>query len=84
MQSRTLRIRIFGPLQDLFGVEALELPDPGPTTVAQLWALLEARYPDLASWRPLCRMAVGGRCAHAETPVTADDELALLPPVSGG
>nr|BCX01661.1 MAG: molybdopterin converting factor small subunit [Bacteroidota bacterium] len=79
-----LRIRLFGPLQDVVGADRVELPHAGPITVSELWTLLEARYPDLSAWRTICRVAVDGRYVRAEAEITDPEEIALLPPVSGG
>lgn len=43
------------------------------------------RYGDaFAAVLPTCRVWVNGQEADDETDVTADDEVAVLPPVSGG
>jgi molybdopterin converting factor small subunit len=44
-----------------------------------------ARYGErLASLLPTCRVWLNGEMATLDSPVSADDELAVLPPVSGG
>lgn len=39
---------------------------------------------EFASLVPICRIWVNGRSAERTTEVTGADEVALLPPVSGG
>lgn len=39
---------------------------------------------DFAALVPICRVWVNGQSAEGTTVVTDDDEVALLPPVSGG
>ena len=57
---------------------------PGDTVDAVLAEAI-ARYPDaFAEVLPTCRIWVNGEPVPLETPVAADDEIAVLPPVSGG
>jgi molybdopterin synthase sulfur carrier subunit len=54
-------------------------------TVDQVLDVARARYPDaFAGLLPTCRIWVNGEPAHGDDPVGADDEVAVLPPVSGG
>jgi molybdopterin converting factor small subunit len=49
-----------------------------------LWALLLARWPGLAPSRGVTRLARNGAYARPGEVFRADDEVALIPPVSGG
>jgi sulfur-carrier protein len=54
-------------------------------TVDEVLAAARARYGDeFAVLLPSCRIWVNGEPAHGSDPVTAGDEVAVLPPVSGG
>ena len=54
-------------------------------TVDQVLAAAEARYgPVFAALLPSCKVWVNGEPAHGSDPVTDGDEVAILPPVSGG
>jgi molybdopterin synthase sulfur carrier subunit len=54
-------------------------------TVDQVLAAAEARYgPVFAALLPSCRIWVNGEPAHGTDKVTDSDEVAILPPVSGG
>jgi sulfur-carrier protein len=54
-------------------------------TVDEVLAAARARYGDgFAALLPNCRIWLNGEPAHGDDPVTADDEVAVLPPVSGG
>jgi molybdopterin synthase catalytic subunit len=85
MDSMTISVRLFAILRERAGQDriALEL-DPGSTVDDALAAL--AREPGLAE--PLDRMAVAMAVnrdyASGDTELHAGDELALIPPVSGG
>jgi sulfur-carrier protein len=54
-------------------------------TVDDVLAAARARYGDgFAALLPNCRIWLNGEPAHGDDPVTAGDEVAVLPPVSGG
>jgi molybdopterin converting factor small subunit len=54
------------------------------TTLGDLWLALVDRHPDLAPMRDTLAFAVNGEYARAEAKVSPGDEVAVLPPVSGG
>jgi sulfur-carrier protein len=54
-------------------------------TVDEVLAAARARYGDgFTALLPNCRIWLNGEPAHGDDPVMADDEVAVLPPVSGG
>jgi molybdopterin converting factor small subunit len=54
-------------------------------TVDEVLAGARARYGEgFAALLPNCRIWLNGEPAHGDDRVTADDEVAVLPPVSGG
>jgi sulfur-carrier protein len=54
-------------------------------TVDQVLAAARARYGEVfAALLPSCKVWVNGEPAHGTDPVTEGDEVAILPPVSGG
>jgi sulfur-carrier protein len=54
-------------------------------TVDEVLAAARARYgEEFAALLPTCRIWVNGEPAQQADPVQADDEVAVLPPVSGG
>lgn len=59
-------------------------PSAVPVTVREFLAQCGAQHPALAAWLPHIRVAVN--CAYADNSQTLapGDEIALLPPVSGG
>ena len=55
------------------------------TTVQEVLAAAEQRYgPKFSSVLASCRIWVNGDVAAADTPIHPTDEVAVLPPVSGG
>ncbi|MBN2624526.1 MAG: MoaD/ThiS family protein [Acidimicrobiales bacterium] len=54
-------------------------------TVDEVLAGARARYPEgFGALLPNCRVWVNGEPAHGDDEVGDDDEVAVLPPVSGG
>jgi molybdopterin synthase catalytic subunit len=80
-----VRIRLFGQLREHAGADSVEATLPEGATVADALRELAAR-PSLAALllRLPVRMAVNREIATSETLLGAGDELALLPPLSGG
>jgi molybdopterin converting factor small subunit len=75
----------FGIAKDVFGASPLHLELNEITTLAQLESYLHERYP-LSSQLPICRFAVNQEIIHdaATCKLNDSDEVAILPPVSGG
>jgi len=81
----TVTVRLFAILRERAGSDSVEIElDDGATVDDALAALAER--PGLAELleRMPVRMAVNRDYADADTPLAAGDELALVPPVSGG
>lgn len=80
-------ILVFGRLKDAFGADSVEFPN-GAKTAAEVRASLASANPDLADMlrSKSVRIAVNQMLVADEngTPVSAADEIALLPPLSGG
>ena len=80
-------VLLFGRLKDAFGSPTIPLPE-GVATAADLRAKLIALNPDLADMlgAKTVRIAVNQELAadEAATRIAAGDEVALLPPLSGG
>ena len=79
-----IRVLFFGLTHDLTGFdeERVELPEGG--RLADLWRRYELRFPKLAEVLPSLVTAVNQEIAEASQPLRDGDEVAFLPPVSGG
>ncbi|WP_027133818.1 molybdopterin converting factor subunit 1 [Geminicoccus roseus] len=83
-----MKILYFAWLRQRTGTstETIDLP-PGVTNVTELLAHLGERHPSFAeaiSARGVVRCAVNQRHVDRDHPVTAADEVAFFPPVTGG
>jgi molybdopterin synthase catalytic subunit len=80
-----IEIRLFATLKDRVQSDRIRVVLPaGPTTVAVLLDAVGADYPALAPALRSALVAVNRSFAGLDTPVSAADEVALFPPVSGG
>jgi len=79
-----VRVRLFAVQRELAGTRevALELADGA--TVADAWDGLVALHANLAPGRASVRFAQNGRYADPTTVLADGDEVAMIPPVSGG
>lgn len=75
-------IRLFAAAREAAGTTRDELPG---ATVAEVLAAARQRYgPGFTALLPTCRVWVNGEQADDSTLVGDADEVAVLPPVSGG
>lgn len=77
-------IRLFARLRDAAGRATLERPIAAEATVRTVWEGLVADYPQLAPFERSISCARNAEFARMTTMVVDGDEIAFLPPVSGG
>lgn len=77
-------VRLFARLRDLAGTgEVLRELPPG-ATVRAVWESLVADWPDLEPYARSMTCAVNADYSRMGAAVADGDEVAFLPPVSGG
>ncbi len=79
-----VRVLFFGVLQDLAETSSDTVDLPEGASVRDLLAHYAGRSPGLKQSMSSLAVAVNQEYAGPETQLTANDEVALLPPVSGG
>jgi MoaE-MoaD fusion protein len=79
-----VRVRLFAVQRELAGEREVPLELDAGATVESAWQALVARYPVLAPGRPSLRFARNGEYVEASEPLADGDEVACIPPVSGG
>jgi molybdopterin converting factor subunit 1 len=82
--SIRVRVRLFAVQRELAGTREVPLELPDGADVEAAWAGLVVRHPVLAPGRPSVRFARNGDYADPTTPLADGDEVAMIPPVSGG
>ncbi|HEY4120330.1 MAG TPA: MoaD/ThiS family protein [Byssovorax sp.] len=79
-----VRVLAFAGARDVLGEAEIAFPLAAPCSADELLAEVCRAYPGLEPWRRALRVAVNGTYADAGDPVALGDEVALIPPVSGG
>ncbi|QJW88811.1 MoaD/ThiS family protein [Spirosoma taeanense] len=81
--NTTVLVLLFGITRDLTGQSAVSVPLSEGMRVGDLLTHLHLQYPELAGIRSLL-VAVNGEYAERDQALGSNDEIALIPPVSGG
>ena len=79
-----ITLRLFAMFRETLGTSTLTQEVLAGTTVEQLLSQLVAEYPALAGAEAAVSFSVNRTYATAETVLQAGDEVAFIPPVSGG
>lgn len=79
-----VRVLFFGILKDMVGKPADVIDLPDGASVCDVLARYESQIPRLKESLPSLALAVNQQYAGPDTKLRPDDEVALLPPVSGG
>jgi len=79
-----IRVLFFGLLKDVAGMANDSVSLPEGSTLADLLVYYEARIPRLKELLPSLALSVNQQYASVDVALSANDEIALLPPVSGG
>jgi molybdopterin converting factor subunit 1 len=77
-------VRLFARLRDIAGSGDLAREAPPGATVADIWRGLVADFPEMGRYESSISSAVNADYARMTVPVSDGDEIAFLPPVSGG
>ena len=77
-------VRLFARLREIAGTTELRRELPEGATVEAAWTALAREFPALADHRPSVSCAVNEEYARMSSALRDGDELAFLPPVSGG
>ena len=79
-----ISVRLFAILRDRAKVDAFDLELGESSTVADALAGIAERYLSIVSLLPRVSTAVNREYVQADRILQDGDELALIPPVSGG
>lgn len=79
-----IRVLFFGILKDFAGGPSDSVDLPEGSSVRNVLEYYEKKIPELRKSMASLAVAVNQHYAGAETKLKSDDEVALLPPVSGG
>ena len=79
-----VRVLFFGPLKDIVGRSSEEIDLPAGSDLRAVFEHYQARQPRLGELARNIAMARTREFAEPGTPVSEGDEIAFMPPVSGG
>jgi sulfur-carrier protein len=77
-------VRLFARLRDLTGAGELIREVPPHATARQVWDDLVLEWPGLRDYEKAISVAVNTEYARMNVQVDEGDEIAFMPPVSGG
>jgi molybdopterin converting factor subunit 1 len=77
-------VRLFARLREIAGAAELALDVEPPADIRAIWTELARRHPGLAPYASSISAARNMDYARMDTTVSDGDEIAFLPPVSGG
>jgi molybdopterin synthase catalytic subunit len=77
-------IRLFARFREIAGAGELTQELPEGATARAAWDALAGRHPELAAYAAIASCAVNEEYARFSTTLRDGDEVAFLPPVSGG
>lgn len=86
-QFITLKVKSFAILREIVGMQQMTLQIPrkaNRTTVAELRKKILELYPEISAQRIPIGIAVNARMVDDKSILNDLDEIALLPPISGG
>ena len=76
--------RLFARLREIVGVNELTREIPIDSTVIVVWNELAREFPELVAYQDSISTAVNTEYARMDAALMEGDEIAFLPPVSGG
>jgi sulfur-carrier protein len=79
-----VKVRLFARLKDLAGTGELERDFPTSATVQTVWNGLVAEQPSLREYERAISVAINAEYARMSAVLADGDEVAFMPPVSGG
>ncbi len=79
-----VKVLFFSQTAQLAGTSAAQWPLVSPCDACAFWESLLKKYPALAHIHSACRLARNGEYLREGEKIHPGDEIAVIPPVSGG
>jgi len=77
-------VALFAAARELAGAETVTIEIPDHATAATVLQTLANQHPRLQELLPACRLAIDLRFVSPDEPIAGGEQVALIPPVSGG
>lgn len=78
-----IKIRFFASLRDITKQDSINL-EIEPQSIASLLELLQNKFPEFSNYRNSIRVAINSEYSTENQQLSDNDEVALIPPTSGG
>lgn len=82
--NEKIKVKLFAILRERVGESEITITVPSGITVSHLNSEILKKYPQLKSFSNKFVTSVNCKVTTGDTVITSKDEVALLPPVSGG
>ena len=79
-----VKLRLFASAKELAGFSERDIPLTEAATTEDIWSYLIHQRDGFRAWRPSIRFAVNCEYVTGSVPLKDGDEVAVIPPVSGG
>jgi molybdopterin converting factor subunit 1 len=79
-----MTVLYFAHARRITGLSEEEISASAPLSISAFWEQLIQRHPDLAALRPSSRLARNNDFLTSSAHIEPTDEIAVIPPVSGG
>ncbi len=79
-----VHLKLFAGVREIAGQQEVELDVDEGTTAGGLWERLLTDHPKLTAYTGIIQVAVNQDVVDRGVKLQPDDEVAFLPPVSGG
>ena len=79
-----VKVLLFARLKDIAGSAELKRVVAADTTIGDVWRALAREFPEFAPYGQSISSALNADYARMEAELRDGDEVAFLPPVSGG
>lgn len=84
IRDMQVTVKLFAIFQEVFATDEIQITLESGALVSQIFDRLASQKPQLEQWRSLTRYAINLSFAEPYTVLKNGDEVALIPPVSGG
>lgn len=79
-----IQVRLFAALREIVGTADFTHDAPPGATARTVWSALASAHPALVPYETVSSCAVNAEYAPFDATLKENDEVAFLPPVSGG